>query len=147
MVPPPRPPESLTSAPGSASPGLVSEPISIPSSELRNELTSVQQTAALLRRHSGHPSLSADQEAFPPLPGLIPHAAPAFPTSSFTPDFPYLSCLFSSFGLHRPINLLPPCCNPTRPSRAIIAPALPDPVLMRLGELFFRSRCFPTFTK
>lgn len=74
MVPPARPPGSFPFA----FHGLVSEPIFISSSELRNQLGYVRQTAAVLR----HPSLSPNQEAFPPLPGLIPHAATAFPTSS-----------------------------------------------------------------
>lgn len=58
-----------------------------------------------------------------------------------SPDFQDLSYFFPlrplgrlSAGLR--LNLLPPCCNLSRPSSAIIAPAASDPVLMQLKEHF-----------
>lgn len=124
-VPPPRPPESFEFA----FHGLVSETF------LRNELGRVQQTAAPQR-----PSVTVSQ------PGSASTSARddsarrysvsnflSWFRSSIAPDFPYLPCLFLvpplrrlSAGLRRPINLLPLCCNPTRPS---------PPLLLRLSGI------------
>lgn len=90
---------------------------------------------AVQRLHSGHPSLSAKQEAFPPLPGFLLHPSTTSLTPSVcsisshslhSPAFQYLSYFFPSplsrlsADLHRPLNLLPLCCNLTRPSPPLL---------------------------